>query len=125
MKLIGYRFKSHEEECWSYTYDLKGVRSGKGVKEYGYVEPVYVDDERNYVQVEIPKVPRWLSDILSECQTNDYKKFRTSFYNYTLMKLALSDNDEKEKLNYISENQRNIDLAISLGVWEIDNKQEF
>lgn len=43
MKLIGYRFKNHKEDCWAYTYDLDGARCGKGLGNYKYVDPIYAD----------------------------------------------------------------------------------
>lgn len=114
MKLIGYRFKSHEEECWAYTYDLKGVRRGKGIKEYGYVEPVYVDDERNYVQVEIPKVPQWVAKLLDESYSTNYDLFKSNY-----KEKSYSAVDNRGKSIWVYENKHVLDLAMALGVWEI------
>lgn len=44
MKLIGYRFKNHKEECWAYTYDLDGARRGNGLKDYKYVDSIYAKE---------------------------------------------------------------------------------
>lgn len=77
------------------------------------------ENSKNYVQVEIPKVPRWLADVLSELKTRDYGTFRTDFSKWGVS-FALSENRDEEKFKYISENEKTIDLAIALGVWEIE-----
>lgn len=115
MKLIGYRFKNHIEENWAYTYDLDEVSHGKGIKEYGYVDPIYIDDEKNYIQVEIPKVPRWVADMLTDYQTRDYDKFKQSV-SYACFGFV---HFEKKK-NWILKNAKKLDTAITLGVWEIE-----
>lgn len=48
MELIGYRFKNHKEDCWAYTYDLDGVRRGKGLRNYKYVDSIYAEKEKRY-----------------------------------------------------------------------------
>lgn len=72
--------------------------------------------DKNYIQVEIPKVPRWLNDILSQCQTNNYPEFKLLF------NLRCHDLDLTKKLIEFYENdgEKTIDMAIALGVWEIE-----
>lgn len=45
MDLVGYRFKSHQDETWAYTFDIKGSQKGGGLNYYNYVEPIYVKNE--------------------------------------------------------------------------------
>ncbi|SPJ44078.1 hypothetical protein Q5R05_02005 [Leuconostoc carnosum] len=73
--------------------------------------------EKSYIQVEIPKVPRWLSNILSECQTKDYSEFKT------MVGLRCCDREVREDLKIYLEthNKKDVDLAIALGVWEIED----
>ena len=72
--------------------------------------------EKNYVQVEIPKLPRWLADILSECQTKDYSKFKT------MVGLRCCDRSVHGYLKEYLEtsNKKDVDLAIVLGAWEVE-----
>lgn len=74
-----------------------------------------MNESKHYVQVEIPKLPRWLADLLNKCQTRGYLSFKLNVTN------AMNDLDyTKEKFDWVSEYPKDFDLAIALGVWEID-----
>lgn len=77
------------------------------------------ENSKHYVQVEIPKLPRWLGDVLQTFQTRNYGEFRTGFYEWAVS-LSMSKNRDEQKFNYICENEKTIDLAVALGVWEIE-----
>ncbi|WP_248574634.1 hypothetical protein [Leuconostoc sp. MTCC 10508] len=77
-----------------------------------------MNDSKHYVQVKIPKVPRWLDNVLIELQTKNYRSFKTDFSKFGVG-VALSENRDEEKYKYLCENAKTIDLAMALGVWEI------
>ena len=69
--------------------------------------------ENNYVQVEIPKVPRYISDVLDRYKTRDYNSFKLRVkYDITLL--------ISEQYKWTLDNRKKIDLAIALGVWQIE-----
>lgn len=75
-------------------------------------------DSKNFVQVEIPKVPRWLADELTRFQTKDYSNFKINFSKFGV-NIMISEKRDEEKFRYLIDNAKTIDLAIALGVWEI------
>lgn len=76
------------------------------------------ENSKNYVQVEIPKVPRWVADMLTDYQTRDYDTFKQSV-SYACFGFVHFE----EKKKWILKNAKILDTAIALGVWEIDDEQ--
>lgn len=72
--------------------------------------------EINYVQVELPKVPRWVSDMLTDYPTRDYDVFKQSVYQ------LIEAPEYKEQLKpWLDDGgYKKIDTAIALGVWQIE-----
>lgn len=69
--------------------------------------------DKNYINIEIPKVPRFISDILDRYKTRDYNSFKVRVkYDITLL--------ISEQYKWSFDNRKTIDLAIALGVWEIE-----
>ncbi|MBZ5995370.1 hypothetical protein KII97_02460 [Leuconostoc gelidum subsp. gasicomitatum] len=73
--------------------------------------------DKHVVQVEVPKVPRFLSDILGRYQSRNYKQFKGSVNGSLLGYLGTPEE------NWVLENMKTIDLAITLGVWEVEDEQ--
>lgn len=74
-----------------------------------------IENSKNYVQVEIPRVPRDVADMLSKCQTRDYDEFKRLVWN------ALSEFGQYQYLLiWIEAHMKIFDTALSVGVWEID-----
>lgn len=70
--------------------------------------------ENNYVNVEIPKLPRYISDILDHYKTRDYNSFKVRVkYDITLL--------ISEQYKWTLDNRKKIDTAIALGVWQIED----
>ncbi|WP_349516246.1 hypothetical protein [Leuconostoc suionicum] len=74
-----------------------------------------MNNSKNYVQVEIPKLPRDVADMLSECQTRDYNEFKRLVWS------ALSKFGQYQcLLIWIESHMKIFDTALSVGAWEID-----
>lgn len=70
--------------------------------------------ENNYVNVEIPKLPRYISDILDHYKIRDYNSFKVRVkYDITLL--------ISEQYKWTLDNRKKIDTAIALGVWQIED----
>lgn len=75
-----------------------------------------MNESKHYLQVEIPKFPRWLADILAQCQTDDYSNFKTIFA-FRCCDMSI----HKDLSKYLeTHNKKDIDLAILLGAWEVE-----
>lgn len=64
-----------------------------------------MNNSKNYVQVEIPKVPRWLDNVLTELQTKNYRSFKTDFSKFGVG-IALSENRDEKNSNIYVKMQR-------------------
>ena len=70
------------------------------------------------IMVDVPVVPRWLSDQLTSFKktTNNYDDFKTKFQ-YSLVVFVGT-----EKADWIIKNQKRIDLAIALNAWVVEDE---
>lgn len=72
--------------------------------------------DKNYINVEIPKVIKAVDMMLSFCQTRHYGQFKKSVYR------LIEAPEYKEQLKpWLDDGgYKKIDLAIALGVWEVE-----
>lgn len=76
--------------------------------------------ENNYVQVELPKVPRLVSYMLTNYQTRDYDVFKQSVYQSVYQIVEAPEYKDQLKTWLDNGGYKKIDTAIVLGVWEIE-----
>lgn len=69
------------------------------------------------IQIEVPAVPRWLSDILAKLKSEsvDYTMFKAKY------DLTMIIHEDIKQLSWIEKNQKIVDLAVALGVWVVDD----
>lgn len=73
-------------------------------------------NSKNYVQVEMPKVNKTVDMMLSFCQTRNYDEFENSVY-----QLIEAPEYKKQLKTWLDDGgYKKVDLAIALGVWEIE-----
>lgn len=72
------------------------------------------------IYVDVPVLPRWLSDILT--------KFKAESADYTQLKakydLTMISHEDLEQLSWIEQHERDVDLAVALGVWVVEDEGE-
>lgn len=72
------------------------------------------------IYVDVPVVPRWLSDILT--------KFKSESVDYTQLKakydLTMISHADLEQLSWIEQHERDVDLAVALGIWVVEDEGE-
>lgn len=72
------------------------------------------------IYVDVPVVPRWLSDILT--------KFKSESVDYIHLKakydLTMISHADLEQLSWIEQHKRIADLAVALGVWVVEEEEE-
>lgn len=72
------------------------------------------------IYVDVPVVPRWLSDILTKIKAEsfDYTQLKAK-YDLTMISYA-----DLEQLSWIEQHKRIVDLAVALGVWVVEKEDK-
>lgn len=74
------------------------------------------------IYVDVPVVPRWLSDILTKfkSESDDYTQFKAK---YDLASIIHEDENSGQWF-WVRQHERDVDLAIALGVWVVEDEGE-